>query len=209
MIIKTSELIYLNDAAKALKQKDFQIINNIIIGINNINNYIIYTELDSNMIYNNSLNGLIINAKELSSFVKTITVESEFNLEPSFNNTLIIKSLTGELVFHSKYDIRIDCDPLYRLSLIRDINCRTSLSEEAYINDKIEQFFLLHKDDGCFYYIHDNKYFITLFSGLLPVNKADKVYLSIYPSNDKSFIAKFRVNKKKFDVFIYLAYLYI
>ena len=68
----------------------------------------------------------------------------------------------------------------------------------------------MKKADGTYYYIptvNDTKYFITLFSGLLPLNKSDKVNLQICDLHDNKFIAKFTVMKKKIDIYIYLAYL--
>ena len=64
-IIKTVELLHLNEAAKALKQKNFIItLNNdttIIFGIDNIDSCIKFTKLDNNLFYNLTLKNIIIN----------------------------------------------------------------------------------------------------------------------------------------------------
>ena len=48
--MKASELIYLNEAAKALKQKNFIIKNNTIVGADNAA-FLIYTTLDPSYFY--------------------------------------------------------------------------------------------------------------------------------------------------------------
>lgn len=211
MIVKTSELIYLNEVSKALKQKDFQIIGNSLIGIDNIQNCIYYVEMDTNSFSNIYLNKLIINTRELSAFIKTIMLESEFILEPAEYNSFKICTLNGIMYFRTRFNAIIN--PMLsdqRIYMAKyDINLRYQLSKEVQINDEINALFSLKKNDGCIYYNHQNKYFITLFSGLLPINKSDKVYLTIYPNTPETFIAKFRINKKKFNVYIYIAYLYI
>ena len=69
LIIKTTELLHLNEAAKALKQKNFIIIinsnNTIIAGIDNVNACIKFVELQTNIFYNIALNNIIINEREL------------------------------------------------------------------------------------------------------------------------------------------------
>lgn len=209
--IKTNELIYLNEAAKALKSKTFQILNNVIIGINNIDSYITFVELDTDVFYNLSINNLIINSRDLSAFIKTIMLESEFELEEC-NDRYTIHTMNGELKLISRFDIKdsYNINSYDRLRYAKyNIDMRTPLSNEKLINDNIQDLFNLRKDDGCIYYIHEGKYFMTLFSGILPINKSDKVYLTIYPSDNNTFIARFRVNKKRFNVFIYLAYLFL
>lgn len=207
-VIKTIELLHLNEAAKALKQKDFQIVNyNFIIGLDNIDTCIKYTILDSNIFYNQALEGMIVNTRELSAFVKNITIESEFKITQfasGYNTMWNINSNSGAQLF-----FRRGSSNIINFNEEKILRGKSLLVDEIYINDDIQQVFSLRKNDGCFYYKFQNKYFITLFSGILPLNKADKVYLSIYSNNSTSFIAKFRIKKKKFDVYIYITYLYI
>ena len=73
MILTTAELVYINEAAKALKQKDFMIIGNIMIGLDNIQNILTYIALDGNFI-TNYIEGAIINARALSAFIKSLSV---------------------------------------------------------------------------------------------------------------------------------------
>lgn len=197
-IIKTSDLIYLNEAAKALKKKRFMIYGNNIVACDNLS-YLSYVTLDTNIFYNPALFRLIVETRELSAFVKTITTESEFMLR-TVSNGYVINTITGELLFSFS---NIDVGNLFKPKT--EILC-----EEECINDKIHEIFGVRRNDGSFHYIHHNEYFMTLFYGILPLSKADKIYLTIrkgYTNN--SFIADFKVSKKKFDVNVMIAYLYI
>ena len=195
--ISTSDLIYLNEAAKALKKKRFIIYGNKIVACDNLS-YLCYVTLDSNMFnHNTSLYGLVIESRELSAFIKTITTESDFTLN-SVNNGYIINTITGQLLLSYS---NIDVSSLFKAKT--EILC-----EEECINDKIPEIFSIHRNDGSFHYIHHNKFFMTVFYGILPINKSDKIYLTIRKGyNSMSFIADFIVRKKKFDVNITIAYL--
>ena len=206
--ITTTELIYLNEAAKALKQKSFQIYNNYIVGLDNIDSYIIYTTLDCNMFYKPSLSGAIINAKELSAFVKSITTESEFSLEDSNKDGIItLSTINDALIIDNRINMRFGKSVPNVIDTVSRIRMQDVLSPYRCVNAELEKIFACHKQDGCIYYIHDNKFFITLFAGLLPLNKADSIYLTIYEDTDNSFIAEFKISKKKFAVYVYIAYL--
>lgn len=208
--ITTDQLIYLNEAAKALKQKSFQICNNYMIGIDNIDSYIVYLELDYAKVYGIPLNGAIINARELSAFIKTITVESEFILEDhNKDGVYTISTVLATLVIDNRIRCRFSESASNSIYTVERIRMQDVLSPCRCVNNELEKIFSYHKQDGCMYYIHDGKYFITLFAGLLPLNKADKIYLTIYEDSDNSFIAEFKIDKKKFTVYVYVAYLYI
>ena len=195
LIIKTTELLHLNEAAKALKQKNFIIIinnnNTIIAGIDNVNACIKFVELQTNLFYNTALNNIIINARELSAFVKTITIESEFEIKQKNDTNLYISSMNAELSFIiNRY---INLNKTY--DIINYCNTNTPTISEENVTDKLTDLFSIHKDDGCIYYKHYNKYYMTLFYGLLPINKSDKILLSIYNNSNISFIARFKVIK--------------
>lgn len=54
-----------------------------------------------------------------------------------------------------------------------------------------------------------DRYIITLFKGLLPINKSDKVTLNIYNSDEYSFICHFAIDKKSFIHNMYMRYIYL
>lgn len=210
IIIKTGELLHINEAAKALKQKEFQIFDQFIIGIDN-SATMQYVQLDSNVFINNHrFDNLVLSTRDLSAFIKTITLESEFELEYYEDKGFVIKSMNSELWFKKSFLTNIYCDnsinTFYRVQFMIQHGV---VQPEMDITNDLSQLFSMKKGDGCIRYNHLGRYMITLFSGLLPLGKSDKVFLSIYPNSTHAFNALFRVKKKKFDVFICVAYLFI
>ena len=190
MILTTSELVYINEAAKALKQKDFILIDNAMIGIDNINNMVTYILLDTNFITNYH-NGIIINQRSLSAFIKTLSMESDFMFD-SVNNRFIAEMACAKF----KYAVALD-------NSIKTIICETE------IPDIMNQIQNMKSADGAIG-VNYNGYYMTLFPSFLPTNKTDKMYVSILqPIHLHTFIAKFRIKKKKFDIITYINYLKI
>lgn len=74
-------------------------------------------------------------------------------------------------------------------NLIYDIpDCRDE-QFEASIQKKTKEGITLYK--------LDNSIIITLYKGLLPVNKSDKVSLQIYDNGSNMFVSKFTIRKPK------------
>lgn len=55
----------------------------------------------------------------------------------------------------------------------------------------------------------NKKYILSLYKGLLPVNKADKVSVELYDIDSYSFLAKFIIDKRKFVINKYLVYFFL
>ena len=203
MQLKTIDLVAISEAAKALKQKDFIYYNGNLYGLDNIEGYLIYMDI-SNYISPEffNLNGIAFNARELSAFMKTILSEEEFDI--TFINGVCVINTMMDGILTIKYLPRF----------INTINNKIKvLSYQSTIpmdvTDNLLPLFSMKKTDGCFYYkplINNQKLFITLFPGLLPLNKSDKILLSV-ALFDISFIAYFTVIKKKFKVNIVVYYL--
>lgn len=200
-IISTEELLQINEAAKALKQKSFIIYNNCLVGCDNIDICIKFVKLP--IIVSSILEGTRIITRELSAFIKNITIETEFIIETAGCDNYSISTMNNILIIMKSYFNMND-----RFSVMNIMH--NPISNLECINDKISKLFEMHKSDGCLYYIHQNKWYITLFPGLLPITKSDKIFLEIYESVDpKSFIASFIVQKKKYKIQIILRYLYL
>lgn len=203
MLIKTIDLICISEGAKALKQKTVLFKNNMLYGLDNINGYLIYTSLVGKLQDDFSYDsGIIINQRELSAFIKSILSESEFNIN-DYGDTILETSLGEQL--HVTRNIRLSNMVDYKVGEILSL----SYGNEQEITNNILDLFSMKKGDGTMYYVHqcnNSKYFMTLFSGLLPLNKADKVFIRIF-DNGNSFISNFIVRKKKFELFIYVVYL--
>lgn len=206
MKLTTSELVYINEAAKALKQKDFIIIDNFMIGLDNIQNIVTYLLLDSNFI-NNYNNGIIINQRALSAFIKTLSIESDFEFNPINTGLDIIRTISGgELTIrHNQYMAELACSKFkYAISL--DENIQVVL-HETEIPDILSQVQNMKSDDGAIG-INYNGYYMTLFPALIPSNKSDKLYIKIMqPPVMHTFISKFYIIKKKFSVVTYVNFI--
>lgn len=201
MKILTIDLVALSDAAKALKQKNFIVYKGYLFGTDNAGYITCCNKSDNSLLFN--YDGLIFNTRDLSAFIKTIATETEFDIDFDYNNECILKSFMDGIMT-IKYDNRL-------LNMI--INKYNSLinykDNELDITVDLIGLFDMKKTDGCFYYkpnINNKQYFMTLFPGLLPLNKADKVFLSIKDFGSH-FISFFTVEKKKYKVQVIVCYL--
>lgn len=210
--VYVADLAYINEAVKATKQKNVALINNTIVGLDNLEHYVCYTVLDPNMINNIEISYLtvIINSAELSAFVSHLTTESlyEYNTSSPVNtwNTLPFKDHENGVPLSLSYDRNMLNFVQERLNMVKRLEADHPNAVVESIDDKIQKLREMKKTDGSFYLVH-NGLFITMFPGLLPLVKVDKVFLSIFDTSNTSFVAKFIIRKKKFEVFIYLAYL--
>ena len=205
MNLTTSELVYINEAAKALKQKEFILIDNAMIGIDNIQNVVTYIMLDNNFFVNH-LNGVIINQRELSAFIKTISVESDFKFDFMDNIAKINTISGGELsIVFNRYIAELACSKFkYAISLENNLPVIINTTEVPDISSKLQS---MSKADGGIV-INYNGYCMTLFSSLFPITKTDKLYIEILqPILYHTFIAKFILKKKKFDITTYINYI--
>ena len=209
MKFTVNDLVYIGEAAKSLKQRDFVFTPTYLIGLDNIKNYLCYVELDTNFLSNPAeMYDCVINAKELSAFIKTITLESEFIIDETKNIDTIATTSGSLNIRFEKYNIRF---AKYKLEKVAyDLGLHTDhVKQSVDVTNELSELFSLKKADGIIYFKY-NGYFMTLFSGLLPINKSDKIHLTIYnQSTINTFIANFTIIKKKFKVNIYLAYLNI
>jgi hypothetical protein len=205
--ITVEDLLQINEAAKALKQKSFTIFNcNILVGLDNIDVCLKYTTIP--IVLNEksqALEAMQFNTRELSAFMKSITIETELDILIDNTNYSIYISNNNSNIILNKVNINL----LEKFTIINnEINTKGIICNSELINDKISKLFEMHKADGCLYYIHHNKYYITMFPGMLPLNKSDKVFLEIIGHDQyKYFIAHFEIKKKKYTINIFIRYL--
>lgn len=204
MVLTLADLIYINDSAKALKQKQFLFFRNKLYGIDNIMSYLIYVDLDINHLSKDfySYNGVLFNAKELSKFVKSLSIEKEFEINTDVRMG-VLTSMACESVSYI-IDFRLDNMVMQK---INTINNRIYTQDDS-IDNLIEPLFSMKKVEGTYNAIYNNKYYITLFPGLLPLNKGDKASIAISDDiNSNMFVARFKVIKKKFIITLFIGYL--
>lgn len=204
MVLTLADLIYINDAAKALKQKEFLFFRNRLYGVDNIMNYLIYVDLDTNHLSKDfySYSGILFSAKELSKFVKSLSIEKEFEINMGVKMG-VLTSMACESV---SYIINNSLDAMV-LNKVNTITNRP-YSDDDNIDNLIEPMNSMKKVDGTYNVIYNNIYYLTLFPGLLPINKGDKSYIAISDDiNSNIFISRFKVIKKKFVVTLFIGYL--
>ena len=177
-----------------------------MIGLDNIENIVTFILLDNNFFINH-FNGAIINQRALSAFIKTISIESDFEFD-SINNIIRTKS-GGELCIGFNYSIAELACSRYKDAMLIDSSYINSIPEKEAqnITNSIQN---MSKADGAIR-VNYYDYYMTLFPSILPLTKSDKMYISIFEKHFtlNHFVAKFRINKKKFNIIIYIHYLKI
>ena len=142
--------------------------------------------------------------KELDDTIKQYikNVDNKSKLETAMVDNLIkYRSITrlGDIDIISIYTkICSNINPNYIISYNEDIK------QDENFNYCLS----LKAKDGLGKYIYDNK-FISVFSGLLPINKSDKVSIEIYKSDNNTFLCRFIIDKKFTTLYKYIRYLSI
>ena len=80
---------------------------------------------------------------------------------------------------------------------------------EEDMTERLEDLYKLKRASGAIHYKYDDTHIMTLFSGILPLTKSDKLYMKLKDNSSNTFIVRFRVHKKQFNVYAYLLYLKI
>lgn len=201
-MISVIDLIYINDAAKALKQKQFLFYKNCLFGLDFIDKYFIYVPLDINMLSRNYYddNGIIFNTRELSKFIKSITIENEFTIDYSEGSHIMCSNIDVVTYTVSR---NIDYIINKKFNNIKSINYTT---DDMDITKTIEPMKSMKKADGVFNCTLGNYYLILPIS-LLPMTKTDKVLVQISDMHPNYYTTKFNIIKKKLNVFIYVSFL--
>ena len=204
LIISISDLMYIFEISKALKQKSFIWYLEYVIGIDS-EDYIIYTKLDLNKISTRPQVGLIINQRELSKFMKSITTEFEFCIDViGMNFITLLHSMTETLKINANLSISQN-----KLNTISTINQFNNI-EEQDVSETIglNYLYAMTKTSGIKMYQYDSNHILTLFGGLVPLAKSDKLYLAINDLMDGiTFLTRFRVHKKIGDIIIIIRYI--
>lgn len=202
-----SDLTYINEAAKALKCRNFMWKQNKIISMDSMD-YILYSELNTDKLLTYPTKGIVMNQRELSKIMKSITTESYFDISDELlSNTTIVNTINDSMAF--KIDSSIDA------SVDRNLNISHEMDElignnNIDITDRLGALFKLNRASGSINFQYDDEHILTLFVGILPLAKSDKILINLrdYP-NSNIFCVRFTVIKKIFKVYAYLKYIKI
>ena len=202
-----SDLMQINEAAKALKCRNFMWKQNKIISMDSMD-YILYNELNTDKLLTYPTKGIVINQRELSKIMKSITTESYFDISDELlSNTTIVNTINDSMAF--KIDSSIDASVDRNLSISHQIDELIG-SNNIDITDRLGALFKLNRASGSINFQYDNEHMLTLFVGILPLAKSDKILINLhdYP-NSNIFCVRFTVVKKLFKVYAYLKYIKI
>lgn len=204
MMVMESDLLYINDVAKTLKQKNFVWYQNKLFNVFN-NNQIIETTLDNSKLSYFPSRAIKINQTELRDFCKglvlsTIEIENipeygNANIEltnPPYDN--LVLEVNGEL------DIKTN----HMISIINNINSQI-VDNPIDITKIIQPLYKASKKTGSEKYIIDN-HIMYLSSTSLPLKSNSKVYLNIL-DHDITFISKFTIKNSINIINVYLNFL--
>lgn len=202
-----SDLMQINEAAKALKCRNFMWKQNKIISMDSMD-YILYSELNTDKLLTYPTKGIVMNQRELSKIMKSITTESYFDISDELlSNTTIVNTINDSMAF--KIDSSIDA------SVDRNLNISHEMDElignnNIDITDRLGALFKLNRASGSINFQYDDEHILTLFVGILPLAKSDKILINLrdYP-NSNIFCVRFTVIKKIFKVYAYLKYIKI
>lgn len=209
IFLSNNDLIYINEAAKALKATKFMYISNMIVSLNDIRYcmsriYLDTSRLDS-VLYNR---GLIFSQKSLAKYLKYNLMQSGINIDETQPSSEFMVAVENGV-----HIMTVVNDPTYARTIMNTIARLHSMnplySQEVDVTESVSGLASITMSGGAIYYKHNhgfNKYYITLTPNILPMNKSDKVHLSIYDTKDRGiFYAKFRLVKKKFTIFSTIA----
>lgn len=202
-----SDLMQINEAAKALKCRNFMWKQNKIISMDSMD-YILFSELNTDKLLTYPTKGIVMNQRELSKIMKSITTESYFDISDELlSNTTIVNTINDSMAF--KIDSSIDA------SVDRNLNISHEMDElignnNIDITDRLGALFKLNRASGSINFQYDDEHILTLFVGILPLAKSDKILINLrdYP-NSNIFCVRFTVIKKIFKVYAYLKYIKI
>ena len=202
MILTSSDLINIRDIAKQLKARDFVVYYNRIISLDNFPTIYGYIQFDPMMLHGIINIPLVFSYSELNKFCKSIPLESFIEYDESYkikyirngDNLLTISQMNEyELVNiqnHINY-IQKNYMPIYNNT---DITSETQPLKDMTIND------------GCIM-IPICGIIVSLSPTLFKLNKADKVYVSIFDYSIDSYIFKYMINNKNNQIVYFVKYL--
>ena len=195
------EIINKADLVKSLKCAEYYFGGNMIIGLNSgVTKYIVLPE---------SFKGeYFMTSTEYSNIINCAPFITGIN--DYGNNRYEIYSTTKTPIIYIDTNVNLE---ISLQELKRHINGITNIKElitdkivipETDVTDDINNIVDEMKYNGSYHtFYHYNNYIISIFSGLLPVNKGDKLYLTIHDKiyyNPGIFLASFVIVKKKTDL---------
>ena len=208
MRVFLSDLVAVSEAAKALKAKTILWFNNIVASID-VADKLALIYLEPSNLQNFPHRALQIETRELSTFLKSVVL-SEFDipdtaLMPTFvtldsgTSAIINVGLGSQIDLHMRHLM----DDAHRLEEIGYPN-------ERDVTEDFIDLYSMKKDSGAGLFSFNSTHSMFLFSGILPLNKGDRLYAGYFDLGPRAFNVRFRVVKKsKLTILVYLNFINI
>jgi len=193
MLITMDELIEIFEYSKALKCDIIRVRNKTMYGTDN--NFIHLRVLKSDL--NNEFPDMIFYSRDLFEFMKIL------QSTPDTPNINISKFITIHYEYTNIFENLIKNVSHYAFSIISFYN------DDLKSNDNFNTINAMKAGDGIGLLKLSERYILTLYNGLLPINKSDKVEVYIRDIDDYRYLANFTIIKKKFSIDVYFMYLFL
>lgn len=192
-------LEYLFKVSKEVKSPLVYIKGNDLYGVDEQFVYLKHTKIDN--IY--GINIAFV-SKDMNTFLKNVDLNEikfvgENILYSSFDNTLEINNMDMinniERMAMSIANMTSYCPTKLTVSNMREL-------------EDFENIMTFKSADGIGIFRYQN-YVMTLYNNLIPMKKADKLELTIYDLNERSFLSNFSIVRKKSRIEVYIMYLHM
>lgn len=184
------------DKGKILKDEVICINNNKIMGSDKYFNYLTVTSVDTNTVnINYSQSEMNTFLKENQKNILQINDDTLYTPNSKFKLNISNVNRTFDKLYNAYLDL-CNSDIKFYIENVRDEQFESAISKKT--------------SEGISLYKIDKEYVLTIFKGLLPVNKKDKVSLKIYDNKyiKDIFIANFIIDKGKGVIInVYLSYM--
>lgn len=146
-----------------------------------------------------------------TKYFKNITKESTEDNIPLYYNCVLedeIRNFTTVCNYNNRFN---NC--ITGLGMDMENSNTVILNEDVKTDVTMQNILALKATDGVIYYkkfVNNRLYFMTLFNGIIPVNKSDGLLLTIYDLPERNqFLAKFTVVKKKIKLDVFIRFVHL
>ncbi len=193
MLITMDELIELSEYSKALKCDIIRVRDKTMYGTDN--NFVHLRVIKSDL--NNKFPDMIFYSRDLFEFMKLL------QFTPDISDINMSKFITIHYEYTNMFENLIKTVSHHTFRIISFYN------DDLKSDDNFNTINAMKAGDGIGLLKLSERYILTLYNGLLPINKSDKVEVCIRDIDDYRYLANFTIVKKKFSIDIYFMYLFL
>ena len=211
--ISITDLAFITNASKVLKARNFMWFRDCIFSIDNFDciTYGVLNKGDWSASAFPTTNGLIMNQRELAKFTKSITTESSFAIDDDqrIKSNLITTISESMTVSTNIYIQNKVFEGMTKTAQVDAIMMQVA-AQELDVSTAFADLYGMTKTAGAKKFQYDRDHALTMFGGILPLDKSAKLYLTIADNpNNNTFYARFRINKKIAEIYVYMQFIKI